>query len=75
MNNKTKIACTFALLIASAFFATSMVCFVKTYNKYEKQHDELLAKNLLGGRFSLKCEREEQEEFAAKIVKYYREKD
>lgn len=67
MNRKTKIICTIALLIANAFLATSIVCFVKTYNKYEKQHDELLAKNLLGGRFSLKCEREEQEEFNEKF--------
>lgn len=63
MNRKTKIICTIALLIASAFLATSIVCFVKTYKEYEKQHDELLKKNILSSRFALECEHKEQEEY------------
>lgn len=63
MNNKTKIICTIALLIANSFLATSIVCFVKTYNEYEKRHDELLKRGILGSKWATKCEQEEQEMF------------
>lgn len=71
MNRKEVVLSCICLIIAAALFIASVVLLVRTCVAYDKKHDELLSKNILGSRLATKSRGEEPKN--SKIVKYYRD--
>lgn len=67
MNNKEIIISCILLIIAASVFVTSVVSFAQACAAYDKQHDELLAKNSFSSRWATVDEQKEQETFNEKL--------